>query len=115
MQNESSTWNGSNITLFVSGVSATSVILGLLAIAYSKLSRGTGIEYGSLIPAADAGVAFVLLGISLGILAQRPQARWQRLFALLSALAVVLWATTTLLHLIALKGPAFKQWLLHWA
>ena len=70
MQNESSTWNGSNITLLVSGVSATSVILGLLAIAYSKLSRGAGLEYGSLIPAADAGVAFVLLGISLGILAQ---------------------------------------------
>ena len=22
---------------------------------------------------------------------------------------------TTLIHLIALKGPAFKQWLLHWA
>jgi PAS domain S-box-containing protein len=115
MQNESSTWNGSNINLLVSIVSATSVILGLLAMAYSKLSRGAGLEYGSLIPVADAGVAFVLLGLSLGILAQRQQARWQRLFAQLSALAVVLWATTTLLHLIALKGPAFKQWLLHWA
>ena len=64
MQNESSTWTGSNITLFVSGVSATSVLLGLLAIAYSMLSRGAGPEHGSLIPAADAGVAFVLLGIS---------------------------------------------------
>ena len=115
MQNESSTWNGSNITLFVSGVSATSVFLGLLAVVHSRLSRGAGLEYGSLIPAADAGVAFVLLGISLGILAQRPQARWKRLFVQLCALAVVLWAATTLIHLIALKGPAFKQWLLHWA
>src|SRR4051794_31160703 len=102
MQNESSTWSGSSITLFVSGVSATSILLGLLAIVHSRLSRGTGFEYGSLIPAADAGVAFVLLGISLGILAQRPQPpRWKRAFAQhtfaqLCALAVVLWAVTTL-------------------
>ena len=115
MQNESSTWNGSNITLFVSGVSATTVLLGLLAIVHSRLSRGAGLEYGSLIPAADAGVAFVLLGISLGLLAQRPQPRWKQFFVQLCALAVVLWAVTTLTHLIVLKGPTFKQWLLHWA
>jgi len=112
MQNESTTWTGINIALFVNGVSTTSVLLGLLAIAYSVLSRGPGSE--SLVPAADAGVAFILLGISLGILARLPQAPWKRLFAQLCALAVVLWAVTTLLHLIALKDPAFKQWLLHW-
>jgi PAS domain S-box-containing protein len=114
MQNESSTRTGNNITLFVSGVSATSVLVGLLAIVYSRLSRGAGLD-GSLIPAADAGVAFVLLGISLGILAQRPQPRWKRIFVQLCALAVVLWAVATLIHLIAMKGTAFKQWLLHWA
>ncbi|HEY2363723.1 MAG TPA: hypothetical protein VGK36_21580, partial [Candidatus Angelobacter sp.] len=65
MQNESRTWNGSNITLFVSGVSATTVLLGLLAVVHNRLSQGAGLEYGSLIPAADAGVAFILLGISL--------------------------------------------------
>jgi hypothetical protein len=113
MQNESSTWNGSNITLFVNGVSAASVFWGLLAILHSRLS-GDGHEYGSLLPAADAGIAFVLLGISLGILAQR-QPRWKQLFVQLCALTVVVWAVTTLIHLIALKGPAFKQWLLHWA
>ncbi|MGZ4872863.1 MAG: ATP-binding protein [Candidatus Angelobacter sp.] len=112
---ESSTRTGSNITVFVSGVSATSVLLGLLAIVYNMLRRGAGSGRESLVPAADAGVAFILLGISLGILARRPQARWKRLFAQLSALAVVLWAVTTLIHLIALKGPAFKPWLLHWA
>jgi len=99
----------------VSGVSATSILLGLLAIVHIRLNRGTGLEYGPLIPAADTGVAFVLLGISLGFLAQRPQPRWKQLFVQLCALAVVLWATTTLLHLIVLKGPTFKQWLLHWA
>jgi PAS domain S-box-containing protein len=115
MQNESRTWNGSNITLFVSGVSATTVLLGLLAVVHNRLSQGAGLEYGSLIPAADAGVAFILLGISLGILAQRLQPRWKRTFAQLCALAVVLWAVTTLIHLIVLKGPTFKQWVLHWA
>lgn len=115
MQNESSTWTGINITFFVSGVSATSILLGLLAIVHSRLNRGAGLEYGSLIPAADTGVAFVLLGISLGILAQRPQPRWKQFFVQLCALAVVLWATTTLLHLIVLKDPTFKQWLLRWA
>ena len=114
MQNESSTWTGSNITFFVSGVSATSVLLGLLAIVHSMLSRETGPARESLVPAADAGVAFILLGISLGILARWPQGRWKRLFAQLSALAVVVWAVTTLIHLVALKGPGFKQWLLHW-
>jgi hypothetical protein len=114
MQKESSTWTGSNITFFVSGVSATSILLGLLAIVHSMLTRGPRPARESLVPAADAGVAFILLGISLGILAQSPQARWKRLFAQLSALAVVLWAVTTLVHLIALKGPGFKQWLLHW-
>jgi PAS domain S-box-containing protein len=114
MQNESSTWTGSNITFFVSGVSASSVLLGLLAIVHSMLSRETGPARESLVPAADAGVAFILLGISLGILARWPQGRWKRLFAQLSALAVVVWAVTTLIHLVALKGPGFKQWLLHW-
>jgi PAS domain S-box-containing protein len=114
MQNESSTWTGSNITFFVSGVSATSVLLGLLAIVHSMLSREAGPARESLVPAADAGVAFILLGISLGILARWPQGRWKRLFAQLSALAVVVWAVTTLIHLVALKGPGFKQWLLHW-
>jgi two-component system cell cycle sensor histidine kinase/response regulator CckA len=115
MQNGSGTWTGRNITLFVSGVSAASVLLGLLAIVHSRLSRGAGLAHGPFIPAADAGVAFVLLGISLGILARWPQAQWKRLFAQLSALAVVLWAMTTLIHLMALKGPGYKQWLLHWA
>jgi two-component system, cell cycle sensor histidine kinase and response regulator CckA len=114
MQNESSTWTGSNITFFVSGVSATSVLLGLLAIVHSMLSREAGPARESLVPAADAGVAFILLGISLGILARWPQGRWKRLFAQLSALAVVVWAVTTLIHVVALKGPGFKQWLLHW-
>jgi PAS domain S-box-containing protein len=114
MQNQSSTRTGGIITLFVSGVSATSVLLGLPGIVYSMLSRGAWPGRESLVPAADAGVAFVLLGMSLGILARWPQAPWKRLFAQLSALAVVLWAVTTLIHLIALKGPAFKQWLLHW-
>jgi two-component system, cell cycle sensor histidine kinase and response regulator CckA len=114
MQNESSTWTGSNITFFVSGVSASSVLLGLLAIVHSMLSREAGPARESLVPAADAGVAFILLGISLGILARWPQGRWKRLFAQLSALAVVVWAVTTLIHVVALKGPGFKQWLLHW-
>ena len=114
MQNESSTWTGSNIILFVKGVSAISVLLGLLAIFYSMLSPGAGPGHESLVPAADAGVAFILLGISLGILTRWPQARWKHLFAQLSALAVVLWAKTTLIQLIALKGAAIKQWLLHW-
>src|SRR6185369_11551550 len=115
MQNGSGTWTGRNITLLVSGVSATSVLLGLLAIVHSRLDRGAGLGYGPFIPAADAGVAFILLGISLGILARWPQAQWKRLFAQLSALAVVLWAVITLIHLMALKGPGYKQWLLHWA
>jgi two-component system cell cycle sensor histidine kinase/response regulator CckA len=114
MQNESSTWTGINITFFVSGVSATSVLLGLLGIVDSMLSRGVWPGRESLVPAADAGVAFILVGISLGILAWWPQARWKRLLAQLSALAVVLWAVTTLIHLIASRDPAFKQWLLHW-
>ena len=57
-------------------------------------------------------MAFILLGISLGILTQWPQARWKHLFAQLSALAVVLWGMATLIQLIASVG--FKQWLLHW-
>ncbi len=115
MQKESSTWTGTNISLFVGGVSASSLFLGLLAIVYNMLSRGAGPGRESLVPAADAGVAFILLGISLGICARWPLARWKYLFVQLCALAVVLWAGTTLIHLIALKGPAFKQWLLHWA
>lgn len=114
MQNESSTWTGINISLFVSVVSAASVLLGLLAIVYSMLSRGAWPGRESLVPAADAGVAFILLGISLGILARWAHARWKRLFTQLCALAIVLWTLTTLIHLIALKGPAVKQWLLLW-
>jgi two-component system cell cycle sensor histidine kinase/response regulator CckA len=114
MHNESSSWTGSKIILFVKGVSAISVLLGLLAIFYSMLSRGAGPGPESLVPAADAGVAFILLGISLGILAQWPQARWKHLFAQLSALAVVLWGAATLIQLIASGSVALKQWLLHW-
>ena len=90
MQNESATWTGINIALLVNGVSASSLLLGLLAIVYSVINRGAGSGRESLVPAADAGVAFILLGISLGILARLPQAPWKRLFAQLCALAVVL-------------------------
>ena len=114
MHNESSSWTGSNIILFVKGVSAISVLLGLLAIFSSMLSRGAGPGRESLVPAADAGVAFILLGISLGVLTQWPQARWKHLFAQLSALAVVLWGVATLIQLIASGSVALKQWLLHW-
>jgi two-component system cell cycle sensor histidine kinase/response regulator CckA len=115
MQNGSRKWTTSKATLFVNGVSAVAVLLGLLAVVYGKLSRGAGFSPGSLIPAADAGVAFLLLGISLGVLAHWPRARWKLLFAQLGALAVVLWAAATLIHILAFTGPAFKYRLLHWA
>ena len=52
MHNESSSWTGSNIILFVKGVSAISVLLGLLAIFYSMLSPGAGpaVNRWSLLP-----------------------------------------------------------------
>src|SRR5882757_4665755 len=81
MQNGFRKWTTSNATLFVNGVSAVAVLLGLLAIVYGKLNRGAGLSRGSLIPAADAGVAFVLLGISLVVLARWRRARWKLLFA----------------------------------
>jgi two-component system cell cycle sensor histidine kinase/response regulator CckA len=100
--------------LFVYGVSAATILLGLVAVVYSELSRGAGPGRESLMPAADAGVTFVLLGISLGITARWPQTRWKRILAQMSALAVALWAATTLIHIIALTGTGFKHWLLQW-
>ena len=120
MQNESRTLTSSNTILFVNGVSAIAILLGLLAVFYSTFSHEAGLSRGSLVPAADAGVAFVLLGISLGILARLPQERWKRIFAQLGAFAVVLWAATTLIHIISLTGPSLtgpdlKHSLLRWA
>ncbi len=73
MPNESGTWTNNNITLFVSGTSAGAIFLGLLAVLFSILGREAGVARGPFIPAADAGVAFILLGISLWILARWPQ------------------------------------------
>jgi PAS domain S-box-containing protein len=115
MQNESRTRTSRNTTWFVNGASAGAVLLGLVAVIYSTLGRAAGLGPGSLIPAADAGVAFVLLGISLWNLARCPQERWKCIFAQMSALAVMLWAATTLIHIIALTGPALKHSLLQWA
>ena len=112
MQNKSGTWTSSNITLFVNAISSGAVFLGLLAVLSSILGREAGFHLGSFLPAADAGVAFVFLGISLWILAQWPREKWKRNFAQLGALTVVLWAATTLIHLIALTGSALKHRLL---
>ncbi len=119
MPTQSGTWTNSTISLFVNGTSAGAVFLGLLAILSSILGREAGLARGPFIPAADAGVAFILLGISLWILARWPREPWKRTFAQSGALAVVLWAGTTLIHLITLtagpSGPSLKHWLLQWA
>jgi hypothetical protein len=113
MQNEARTWTSNKAKWMVSGVSTVTIVLGVLAIAAGKLGHPTGPGHRSLMPAPDAGVAFVLLGISLAILARRPTGRWKRIFARLSAFAVVMWAAITLIHL-ASDGLALKPWLLQW-
>ena len=119
MPTQSGTWTNSTISLFVNGTSAAAIFLGLLAIVFSILGHEAGLARGPFIPAADAGVAFIFLGISLWVLARWPREHWKRTFAQSGALAVVLWAGTTLIHLITLtggpSGPSLKHWLLQWA